>query len=76
MPTWLADIWKIVATPGVATGLVTAAAGISSATGHPALGTFISDPATAQSLTMAVTSIGALVAGVLQGVKKAPAAPK
>lgn len=60
-------------TPGVVAGLLSMAGILSVALGKPALGAFLSDPGTASTVTSVVGGVGALVAGVLQGVRK-PAA--
>ncbi|GJD92502.1 MULTISPECIES: hypothetical protein [Methylobacterium] len=60
-------------TPGVVAGVLTMAGVLSVAVGKPALGAFLSDPATAATVTAVVSGVGALLAGVLQGVKN-PAA--
>lgn len=60
-------------TPGVVAGLFSMAGVLSVALGKPALGAFLGDPATAATVTQVVAGAGALVAGVLQGIKR-PAA--
>jgi len=56
--------------PGLLVGILSALGMFSSATGHPALGTFVSDPHTALLLTQVVSGGVAIVAGVLKGLGK------
>ena len=56
-------------TPGVITGVLTAAAAVASFMGQDTLAAFFGDPTTAANVTQAVTAIGAIIAGFLSGVK-------
>ncbi|ACL62048.1 hypothetical protein [Methylobacterium nodulans] len=56
-------------TPGVVTGLLSAAAIGASLAGKPALAAFLTDPSTAANVLAALGAIGALAAGLLKGVR-------
>ncbi|MFE1599942.1 hypothetical protein [Methylobacterium sp. ID0610] len=58
-------------TPGVVAGLLSAAAVGAGLAGKPALAAFLNDPSTAANLLSAAGAVGALVAGVLKGVRSA-----
>lgn len=62
-------------TGGTITAVLSVAAIMAGAFGYNELGKFLNDPATAQTVLIAVGSLGTLVAGLLDGVKKEPAAP-
>ncbi|ACL61346.1 hypothetical protein [Methylobacterium nodulans] len=56
-------------TPGVVTGLLSAAAIGASLAGKPTLAAFLTDPSTAANVLAALGAIGALAAGLLKGVR-------
>lgn len=56
--------------PGLILGLLTLISAVANAFGKPALGSFLSDPSTAQSVQVVIDGGMALVAGVLNGIKK------
>jgi hypothetical protein len=58
--------------PGFLTGLLSVVSTITTATGHPALGAFFSDPNTAVEMTNALSAITALIAGIAPGVTHTP----
>ena len=58
-------------TSGLIVGVLTAATAIANHYGHPALGAFFSDPATAGNVTNAIVAIGSITAGLLKGWKGA-----
>lgn len=61
--------FKSLVTPGVIGGILAFLGTITIAIGKPALGAFLSDPSTAQTVTAVVTGAIALVAGAAAGVK-------
>jgi uncharacterized membrane protein HdeD (DUF308 family) len=58
--------WK----PGVVAGVFALAGTVSVALGKPALGAVLADPATAATATTVASGIVALVAGILDGIRK------
>jgi len=60
--------WKSIFTPGTITGVLAFIAALSVIIGKPALGAFLSDPKTAETLTMVVSGVVALIAGGLGGI--------
>lgn len=52
---------------GVVTGLLAFAGGLTVLIGKPALGVFLQDPKTAADVTLAVSSVAALVGGFMRG---------
>jgi hypothetical protein len=57
-------------TAGVIAGLFSLAGAVLQASGHPALGAFVSDPQTAATLSSVLNGALALAAGALAGIKK------
>ncbi|ACA20257.1 hypothetical protein M446_5980 [Methylobacterium sp. 4-46] len=56
-------------TPGVVTGLLSAAAVAASLAGRPALAAFFQDPGTAANVLALLGAAGALAAGFLKGAR-------
>lgn len=59
--------------PAVAAGLFALVSALASAAGYPLAGAMLSDPGTATQATAVLTGLGAVVAGILPGLRK-PAA--
>ncbi len=59
---------KSLITPGVIGGILAFLGTITIAIGKPALGMFLSDPSTAQTVTVVLTGAIALVAGAAAGI--------
>jgi hypothetical protein len=59
-------------TPGTITGLFSLFSALSVLIGKPALGAFLSDPATAQVATTVFAGGAGLVAGALKGLQPTP----
>ncbi|MGY2050784.1 hypothetical protein [Methylobacterium sp. JK268] len=58
-------------TPGVVTGMLSAASVGAGLAGRPALAAYLDDPSTAANLLALLGAAGALAAGFLKGVRSA-----
>lgn len=58
----------ILASPGAITGVLSFLSVLCGLFGKPALGTFLNDPTTAQTVLVVAGGLGGLVGGILKGV--------